>query len=777
MFQLSLSTALTPPKTPCAGVIPALSGDFSAVLAGAAEASAASVPVVGIAATPRQGDAEAGKSLPTAPAPESIASDPALAWLDEAGLHAATTDEPSAGPATARTSAKPQVSAPDLAAPAPVAVAAPVASPNVAIAAPVLARAPEPDSVPPTTGEQPTVSAEAIAPKTPKAAEHTAPVTAERREGVDPSTGRIRPDPAVAATVQAIATTPLSPVGDDLAQNAPQANQPDVAAGSVAPLPPRVASDAPRPKAAGDASPPDPVAVGQGVATTASIIVAEPRPAPARRSDQPTIDTEDRDHPPKRSEDVSQPATVVVALPVTPPAANGPIPASSGPVGSVRPKIADPLILPEPTRPAGPRSGDAANTPPPAGAEPRLPDAVPPSVEAAPGQPKQASTPIAPREHASAPAPAMPSGAPTKVTSTAASADSATIRSADPATTAPQPARAAPSPAAQPIADRSAPADGKPIAFSAPAAPLVRSATPSRSAESPVRSTPAAVAGPAVTPVSHPTPPVAQPLGSQPAIPGTAPLANPIAAAPSEASITPAAPRPEATSAAPQPPLTRSTAAVQVTAEPSRPAPPAPLPVAPSAPQPAQAAAIVLGVAFGGVTAGQRPLGDDRASPREQALAALTALAGTGSAAPIAAPSQTQHGALDMQRQDWPQAMIDRIEALRDAADATSTRITLVPDALGKVDLSIRHDGDSVHVHFSAEAAQTRAILADAQPRLAELAQQRGVRLGQATVDAGANRGGQRQHPQFAAPAPQRPASAFATATAEEAADDSLRLA
>lgn len=291
----------------------------------------------------------------------------------------------------------------------------------------------------------------------------------------------------------------------------------------------------------------------------------------------------------------------------------------------------------------------------------------------------------------------------------------------------------------------------------------------------PIRTPQAAATGPVIAPSAPGSPtigaaPVAPSTGAETAPPHLA-MPAPTPAVPADRGTAPADAQPPADrfktdvatkTDAPAPPVTGPTA------PPARPAP------VPPSPQPA---AMVLGVAFGAILPGQRPLGGDRPSPREQALQALTALAGAAPAAPIAAASGAQHNTLDMRRDDWPQAMIDRIEALRDAADATSTRITLVPDALGKVDLSIRHDGNTVHVHFAADAAQTRAILVDAQPKLAELAQQRGFRLGQATVDAGASGGGQRQQPQTGAPTPQRPASAFTATTAADAAADPTRLA
>jgi flagellar hook-length control protein FliK len=116
---------------------------------------------------------------------------------------------------------------------------------------------------------------------------------------------------------------------------------------------------------------------------------------------------------------------------------------------------------------------------------------------------------------------------------------------------------------------------------------------------------------------------------------------------------------------------------------------------------------------------------------------------------------------LDLSRDDWAGKMIDRIATLRDAAEATDTRIRLAPENLGNVDVSIRRDGDRLHVHFAAENPATRQMLADAAPRLAELADARGVKLGQTSVDAGT--GGQQEHsnqPQSNQSA--RPASAIA---------------
>lgn len=127
----------------------------------------------------------------------------------------------------------------------------------------------------------------------------------------------------------------------------------------------------------------------------------------------------------------------------------------------------------------------------------------------------------------------------------------------------------------------------------------------------------------------------------------------------------------------------------------------------------------------------------------------------------LQAMSGADQPTLDLSRDDWTGKMIDRIATLRDAAEATDTRIRLAPENLGNVDVSIRRDGDRLHVHFAAENPATRQMLAEAAPRLAELADARGVKLGQTSVDAGT--GGQQERsnqPQSNQSA--RPASAIA---------------
>lgn len=133
--------------------------------------------------------------------------------------------------------------------------------------------------------------------------------------------------------------------------------------------------------------------------------------------------------------------------------------------------------------------------------------------------------------------------------------------------------------------------------------------------------------------------------------------------------------------------------------------------------------------------------------------------------APVAEPAL-----LDLGRDDWPTDMMTHIEQLRDAANSTDTRIRLSPDMLGNVDIDVRQDGDTLHVRFSAEQAQTRTLLQDAQPRLAEAAEARGLRLGGSTVDAGAQ-GQHRQPTAHPAVALKRTSSTIAD-DGQEPADD-----
>jgi len=139
----------------------------------------------------------------------------------------------------------------------------------------------------------------------------------------------------------------------------------------------------------------------------------------------------------------------------------------------------------------------------------------------------------------------------------------------------------------------------------------------------------------------------------------------------------------------------------------------------------------------------------------------------------VAAAASPQQPALDLKQDDWPHRMIQRIEALRDTANANDASIRLIPDALGKIDVSLKREGDSVSVHLDAHQPETRQILADAQPRLAELAETRGIRLSATTGGATDTAGHMPQHQHRAhQPAAPRAPTAAADDTETLAADD-----
>lgn len=120
---------------------------------------------------------------------------------------------------------------------------------------------------------------------------------------------------------------------------------------------------------------------------------------------------------------------------------------------------------------------------------------------------------------------------------------------------------------------------------------------------------------------------------------------------------------------------------------------------------------------------------------------------------------------LDVTQPRWPEAMMARIEQVREAQAApgsfADTRIRLHPDALGPIEVAFRREGEAVHVHLTAADAATVKLLADAQSRLAELAEAKGLKLTQSAVDAGAGNPGneRRQPPPSQAAYPVRPAT------------------
>jgi flagellar hook-length control protein FliK len=195
-------------------------------------------------------------------------------------------------------------------------------------------------------------------------------------------------------------------------------------------------------------------------------------------------------------------------------------------------------------------------------------------------------------------------------------------------------------------------------------------------------------------------------------------------------------------------------------------------PLAPAATAPATTVASAAQLFASAITGWTGP--GTRGEPAPAADPGQLAQAAQATRMPVTAMSATDQAPLDLTREDWTGQMIERIATLRDSAEAADTRIKLAPENLGALDISIRRDGDRIHVHFNAENPAARQLLSEAAPRLAELADARGVKLGQTSVDSGT--GGQQGQPrQQAQTAPARPVAVGAQAAAEHT--DNQRIA
>lgn len=293
---------------------------------------------------------------------------------------------------------------------------------------------------------------------------------------------------------------------------------------------------------------------------------------------------------------------------------------------------------------------------------------------------------------------------------------------------------------------------------------------------------------PALAWAGLPGDPVAQPLGqaavppvgqgsAQPGVPGSAPTA---AAPPLPATAAPVMPGPLAM---PGGPATDGAAALA-------------MPAADRAGGP-----LLSGRALRAARLGPDPLRDAAPAsiaspgpgPAGQGIGSTPALLpDTGAAAPAApaplpppllpgaaaaaAPVRAPEPQIDTGRNDWMQAMIAQITDSQAEGGARAARIRLLPDALGAVDIRIVERGDGMHVELAADTPQARALLADAQPRLHELAEARGLRLAQSSIDAALSGGpfgqsGQRRTPQEPPSAPPPPRRAAARPVASARAD------
>jgi flagellar hook-length control protein FliK len=326
------------------------------------------------------------------------------------------------------------------------------------------------------------------------------------------------------------------------------------------------------------------------------------------------------------------------------------------------------------------------------------------------------------------------------------------------------PASVAPTPPRDEVAKMAA-AMNATITAPAPVTVATSRPAPARARDgAPVLATPpAAIPAPSATPA--PTP-ATSPLQVPPITTGVAPM---IAAAPA-AAAPPLVTTPVTAAEVPVAARTIDKPAIETRADAVR-----------SASAPYLSPAPVGTTAAAGVVFGAAKLAAQR-SEREDRILTLgsEALAATTAPAERLAVAATQAGnqpSLDMTDQRWPHAMVAHIEALRDAvadaANAADTRIRLVPDALGGIDIGVRQDGDTLHVHFAADQPQTRALLQEAQPRLAEAAEARGLKLGQTSVgtDAGHSQQRQQQQPHQSAAQPVRRNSFTATTSADETGD------
>lgn len=312
----------------------------------------------------------------------------------------------------------------------------------------------------------------------------------------------------------------------------------------------------------------------------------------------------------------------------------------------------------------------------------------------------------------------------------------------------------------------------------------------------PVSTAPAIPATAVVAAAANATPPIASrptqvatPIAAQPPSAGTAPvapIANVVAASPLPAGTATdgtaiiietgtgtddatAVARPSVQTApavAARPTAAINTAATNTTAAPVAPTVPAAAPV-PASIGIAQPAAIAFAGAIAAADTGvpARRRVDEQREPVTSPVAPTVPADRTTviAAEPAAKP-------IDLRQQALAHGLADRIEALRHSADATSSRIRLVPQGLGTIDIALRRDGETLHVHFAADVAATRAALTEAQPKLAEIAAQRGLALGDTSVGDGAGRGAARQASGApAAPVPVRPTRAGATEQAPSA--------
>jgi flagellar hook-length control protein FliK len=140
--------------------------------------------------------------------------------------------------------------------------------------------------------------------------------------------------------------------------------------------------------------------------------------------------------------------------------------------------------------------------------------------------------------------------------------------------------------------------------------------------------------------------------------------------------------------------------------------------------------------------------------PRAAAVPVVTVTdpASVGLSAPVATASPAAEPApIDTHAAKWIEGMIEQIEVLRDArADGASatTRIRLSPDALGAVEIVLVGEGEAIEVRINADTAAARTLLAEAAPRLTDMAEARGLKLAQGDAGQPGQHHAQRQQHQ-----------------------------
>ena len=133
-------------------------------------------------------------------------------------------------------------------------------------------------------------------------------------------------------------------------------------------------------------------------------------------------------------------------------------------------------------------------------------------------------------------------------------------------------------------------------------------------------------------------------------------------------------------------------------------------------------------------------------------IALVTDPASVGLSAPVEATTRiTDPAPLDTQASDWIEGMIEQIDVMRDAhaegaSETTTTRIRLSPDALGGVEIVLSGEGEAIDVRINADTAAARTLLAEAAPRLTDMAEARGLKLAQGDAGQPGQHQAQRQH-------------------------------